>query len=302
MGALTKLCEFSVILIQVEGDIAQTDNSQLVSDKAQNSIKWKYYYLTYVPPKDSVQRYKVAKELASQCGIRLHSSLWKIPSQNIKKALNTVLKYEPTVFKRSREIFPPKISFEKQIFDLGSVAIIAYKLPKKSSRKRMAVLRMLRRAPKIKIVSTLLIVPYLKSSRLNAYKGRAVLQDELFNFLDKECVEAHRLGHLKIVYPHSHEGLLRTMIDYEVLICEKVTVSLKGLIYTAKHTENLDLSKSQKILSFYRSEYRDIQGIAYFMYKSMNVDLRPNLKKVYNALIRYRQVLEEKLGQLSVAE
>ena len=115
------------------------NHSRPEKDITQNSIKCKYYYLTYFPPKDSVQRGKIAKDLASQCGIRLHSSLWKIPSQNMKQALNIVLMYGPTVFKRSREIFPPKINFGKQIFDLGSVAIIAYKLPQTSSRKRMTV-------------------------------------------------------------------------------------------------------------------------------------------------------------------
>lgn len=233
--------------------------------------------------------------------MRLHSSLWKIPNQNIRPVLKLVSKCEPTVLKRSREIYPPKINFNKQIFDLGSVAIIAYKLPK-TSKKRTAVARVLRRTPKIRIGSALLMVPYLKSSRLNAYKGRAVLQDELFNFLEREGVEAHRLVHLKIVYPSSHSSLLKRMIDYEVLVCEKLVSTIRGLIYAAKYMGNYDTAKLLKLLSFYKTRYRDLQCVAHFMYSSMNVDLRPSLKKVYNSLVRYKQAVEGRVEQAGVAE
>lgn len=269
---------------------------------ARQGTKRIYYYLTYFPPKDTAQRGKIAKELASQGGVRLHSSLWKIQSQNMRQALKVVSKYDPTVLKRSREIYTPQINFGKQVFDLGSVAIIAYRLPKKSSGKRTTVVRMLRRVPKIKIGSALLMIPYLKSSRLNAYKGTVVLQDELFNFLDREGVEAHRLAHLKIVYPSSHERLLELMIDREALICEKLTVSIRGLTHSVRRIENHDLAKLQKLLSFYRSRYRDLQAVAYFMYTFMNIDLRPSLKKVYNALVHYRKAIEGKVVQPSVAE
>ena len=278
------------------------DNSGTDRNVTKQSVKWRYYCVTFFPPKDSIQRSKIAKDLASQGGVRLHSSLWKIPSQNMRQALKALLGYGPTVFKRSREIFPPEINFNKKIFDLGSVSIISYRLPKTSSRERTAVLRILRRVPKIKIGSSLLIVPCLKSSRLNTYNGRVVLQDELFNFLDREGIEAHRLAHLRIVYPSSQEGLLKTMISHEVLLCENMAISIKCLTYVIKHSENYDLIRLKKDLSFYRSRYRDLQGIIYFLYTSMNIDLRPDLRKVYNMLIHYRRAIEDKVEQLSIAE
>lgn len=267
-----------------------------------SSIKSRYYYLTYSPPKDAVQRGRIAKELALLEGVRLHSSLWKIPSQNVRHALKTASKNGPIVLKRTREILPPQVNFDKHIFDLGSVAIIAYRLPTTSPRKRAAVVRMLRRVPKIKIGSALLLIPYLKSSKLGSYRGRAVLQDELFSFLDREGVEAHRLTHLRIVYPSSHEELLRLIIIRETLACEKLASSIRSSTYAVKHADKPDLAKTQKLLSFYKSRYRDLQGVAFFMYSSMNVDLRLGLKKAYNALMHYRQAVGGKIEELSVAE
>lgn len=261
-----------------------------------------YYYLVYFPPKEALQREKIVKGLASLGGLRLHSSLWKIPSERIKNALKAVSGNDPVVLKRSREILPPNISFDKNIFDLGSVAVISYRLPKTSSRKRTAVQRMLRRAPKIKISPALFMIPYLKSSKLNAYKGRAVLQDEMFEFLDSEGVENNRLTYLKIVYPSSHERLLELMVSYENLVCTKLTSTIRSLIHAANHAELDDIVKFQKLLSFYKSRYRDLQGVAYFMNDSMNVDLRPSLKMLYNALVHYKRAVERKSEKLNVTE
>ncbi|MFH0748962.1 MAG: hypothetical protein V1915_03485 [Candidatus Bathyarchaeota archaeon] len=268
----------------------------------QNGTKRKYYYLIYFPPKDPNQRSRIKKELVSMDCVRLHSSLWKIPMQNMAPSLNLVRTCDPVVFKRSREIFPPKINFDKHMFDLGSVALIAYRLHKPSSKKRTVIGRMLRRVPYIKMGSCLLLIPYLKSSRLNAYQGSAILQDKLFKFLDEEGVEAHRLTHLKIIYPSSHENLIKAMIDYETRICVKLVFAIKSLTSIVNHTENHDITKLQKLLSFYKSRYTNLQGIGFFMYHTMNIDLRPSLKRVYNALMQYKQAIEGKVEQLNVAE
>ena len=260
------------------------------------------YYLVYSSPKDVLQRNKIAKELESLNGIRLHLSLWKFTSQNIRFALKIVTNQKPIVLLRSREIFPSKINFDKQVFDLGSVAIFSYRFSKTSSKKRTTLSRMIEKVPKIKIGNALFIIPYLKSSKLNLYKGKVILHDELFRFLDIQDIENNRITHLKIIYPNSHEGLLNLMIIHEKLICSKLISVIRKLTQQINNSEVSNTLKLYKLLSFYKSKYNALQGIAFFMLHSLNVDLSPDLVMVYNALQHCKRTLERKNKQLNIAE
>ncbi|MFH0896626.1 MAG: hypothetical protein V1850_01065 [Candidatus Bathyarchaeota archaeon] len=92
------------------------------------------------------------------------------------------------------------------------------------------------------------------------------------------------------------------MFSYETLVCTKLISTLRNLTREASQAGldgNINL---QKLLSFYKSHYRDLQGVAFFMNDSMNVDLQPSLKMLYNALMHYKSAVEKRSAQLNVAE
>ena len=256
-----------------------------------------YYYLSYQPPEDATGRVRVEKELAALRCIKLYYSFWRVPRKEIRKALETVRGNRPLIFKRSREILTPQIDFDKGVYDLGSVAIIAYRLPKEEVRKRVAVLRALRRTPRIMIGQSLYLIPYLKASKLEAYKGKVMLQDDLFDFLKKKGVDAHRLTHLKIVYPSSHRDLVKLMVDHEASACQKLAVSLRRLMTEIARSTPEEFLKFKKILSAYNVRYRAIKGVVFFLYNIMNIDLRRNLKKAYSYLIICKKRYNAKLAK-----
>ena len=97
-----------------------------------------HHYLVYQSPKDAATRLHVDKELFALGCNKLHYSLWRVVENNVKKALEITRDYGPIIFKRTRELTNSQIDFDKQTYDLGSVAIIAYKLPKEQIGKRAA--------------------------------------------------------------------------------------------------------------------------------------------------------------------
>ena len=242
-----------------------------------------------------MKRIQIESALSSLGCRKLHYSLWRVPKKDIRSALRVTRECEPLVFKRTRELLWSQIDFDKEIYDLGSVAIIAYKLLKGETGKRNAVLRALRRSPRIKIGQSLYLIPYLKASKLESYKGKVMLQDELFDFLKNEGVNAHRLTHMKIIYPSSHKSLLRLMMDHEILTCQKMTLALKRLMAKIEKSEPQELPKLMKILSAYNVRYKAIRGTILFLYNMMNVDLRFHLKKAYNSLILCKKMYNSKI-------
>jgi hypothetical protein len=218
----------------------------------------------------------------------------------VKKALESTNEYRPLVLKRTRDLINTQIDFEKEIYELGSVAIIAYKLQKEQSKKRAAVVRALIKTPRIKIGQSLYLIPYLRASKLEAYKGKVMLQDELFDFLKEKGIDAHRLTYLKIIYPTSHKVLLKMMIDHERLTCQKLTSALKQLITKINKVEPQDLQKFRKIISSNNVRYRAIRGIIFFINIRMRIDLRYDLKKAYNTLSLCKKIYRLKQTELLV--
>jgi len=259
-----------------------------------------HYYLAYQPPEDATKKIQIEKELSSLECVKLHYSFWRVPRKEIKKALEITRGSRPLVFKRTRELLRPQINFDREIYDLGSVAIIAYRLPKEQIGKRAAVVRTLRKTPRIRIGQSLYLIPYLKASKLESYKGNVMLQDQLFAFLKKEGVDAHRLTYLKIIYPNSHKALVKLMIDHEILACQKLASASKRLMSKINRAELQELPKFQKLLSAYNVKYRAIKGVVFFLYNIMNIDLRFYLKKAYNSLILCKKMYHVKLVRLMV--
>lgn len=259
-----------------------------------------YYYLSYKPPEEEAERELVEKKLTSLRCVKLHYSFWRVPQKEVRKVLETVRENRPLILKRSRDLIAPQISFDKGVYDLGSVAVIAYRLPKREVRKRAAVLRALRKTPRIRIGQSLYLIPYLKASKLEVYKRKVMLQDDLFDFLRNKGIDAHRLTHLKIVFPSSHMDLVKSMADHEMFVCQKLALSLKRLVTEITRTPSEELLKFKKILSAYNVMYRNIKGVVFFLNDIMNIDLRRYLKKTYSYLILCKKSYNAKLAKVLV--
>jgi len=249
------------------------------------------YYLAYVPPTEAVERRRLSKELMTLGAIRLHYSFWRISPEIAKPVLKLTRGQHPLLFKRSRGIVPA-LSEEKEIKDLGTVGVIAYRLPQLSQNSRVATTRVLRRLPAMKIGRCLYLVPYLKSSRIVAYAGVATTYSDLFKLLRAKGAKMSHMAPLRIVYPVDQETLIKTFVQVQANKIEGFTSACRRFRETIKAGHKDDSARSRKLLSAYRRRYKELEALVVFLQKEMGVDLRLLLKRSYPVLLQCRASLE----------
>jgi len=255
------------------------------------------YYLAYRPPEEYGERRRLAHDLACLGAVRLHYSLWRIQPKTVKAVLQLLRGRHAIILKRSRGIAAPASSHEKRTVDLGSVAIIAYRLPGLSSRKRAALSRTLSGLPAMKIGRCLYLVPHLKASKIATYRGAILTSSDLFKLLEDEGVEVARLTHLRIVHPTNQEPLLRALVETQINKIERLIHAGRRLREILSAGKLDDAVRLRKLLSAYRLRYKLLKGVAFFLYREMGVDLRPSLKRAYTALTSCRALMESKAPQ-----
>jgi len=224
--------------------------------------------------------------------VRLHYSLWRVSPKIVKSILQLLCGRHAIVLKRSRGIVAPSLPREKGAVDLGTVAIIAYRLPKWASQKRAALSRAFSGIPAMKIGRCLYLVPHLKASKIAAYRGATLTSSDLFKLLEDEGIEVARLTHLRVVYPTNQEPLLRALAEAQVEKIERLIHACRRLREAVRTGELSDNVGFRKHLSAYRQRYMASKGIAFFLQKEMGVDLRPILKRAYMALTSCRVLIE----------
>jgi len=249
-----------------------------------------YYYLAYTPPAEAVERRRLTRELMTLGATRLHYSFWRISSEIAKPLLSLTRGQRPLLLKRSRGI-ASTLSEEKEIRGLGTVAIIAYRLPKLSQNSRVAATRALNGLPAMKIGRCLYLVPYLKSSRMVAYKGVANTYTDLFR-LQAKGVKVSHMAPLRIVYPVDQESLIKALIQVQVDKIEEFASACRKFRETIKVGHGSDNVRFRKLLSAYRRRYKKLEGLVVFLHREMGVDLRPLLKRSYPVLLACRALLE----------
>lgn len=96
--------------------------------------------------------------------MKIHKGLWISRSNNLESDLKPIINYyveSITILKTSRELQKPLINFEEDIYNLGSLILVAYDLPR-STCVRKAVSRLLRRSPCFKLSPSIYLFPHTK--------------------------------------------------------------------------------------------------------------------------------------------
>jgi len=250
------------------------------------------YYLAYQPPKDYVERKRIVQELIALGAVRIHYSLWRVQVKQAKPILHLVRGRHAIVFRRSRGISVPSMSPGKGELDIGTVVLIAYRLPKWSSRKRAALSRALSGVPAMKVGRCLYMVPQLKASKAPVYQRLILTSTELARFLDDRDFKVEQLSNLRVVYPVNQEPLLRAYIEAQTEKIERLNRACRRLRQPTLDNVPVDAAGLRKLLSSYRLRYRSLRDIVLYLRKEMGVDLRPALKRAYVALMSCRVLLE----------
>ncbi|MCJ7632611.1 hypothetical protein MUP77_09500 [Candidatus Bathyarchaeota archaeon] len=252
------------------------------------------HYLAYRPPDEPAERRDVVQKLSALGAVRLHYSLWRISSEITKPVLRLLRGRHAIIMKRSRGIFASFSSDEKGVADLGTVAVIAYRLSQKSQQKRVAISRILSGLPAMKIGRCLYLVPYLKASRMAAYEGVVPTYLDLLKLLGGEGIRVSYMTHLRVEYPANQDLILKTFLEEQkhkierfVLVCQRFMAAAS----TGKLNDGVSL---RKLMSSYRHRYKLLKGLVFFLHREMNMDLRPDLRRAYIVLTSCRNLIESK--------
>jgi len=252
-----------------------------------------FYYLSYKPPAEALKRVTLSNQLRDLGCSRLHFSFWKVPRSKVRWALEVVRAADPLILRRSREVTSPVVNRAKGVYDLGSLTVFAYHAGGLKPGVRAAVARMLRRMPHIRLGKSLYATPHIRSSRYDLLRSRILLPSDFFDALTKLRVETHRLMYMRVVYPSSQQALYEQLIGGQVKSCHDL-LRRSQLLMKQPRSSGGDTRRLRKILSGLKTRYLASKGVAYFLYRTMGVDLRPLLKDVYNSLVTCKRFVDER--------
>lgn len=250
-----------------------------------------FYYLSYKPPAQALERVTLNNQLKRLGCSRLHFSFWMVPRGSVRQVLEIVREADPLVFRRSREVAPPRMNRTRGVYDLGSLTVFAYHAGRLKPGVRSAIARMLSRMPHLRLGKSLYIVPHIRSSKHDAFRGRILLPNEFFGALTKLRVETHRLMFMRIVYPSTQQTLCEQLVEWQVEGCRDLQRRSRVLMRQLRSSSGGATTRFRKAWSGLKARYRALKGVAYFLYRTMGVDLRPQLREVYSSLIACKRIL-----------
>jgi len=245
------------------------------------------YYLAYTTPRDPMQRVALSRELLRLGCLRLHHSFWRVPRESGREALRAARRFEPLLFKRTRELIRGRVNEQKGLYEVGSLTLIAYRADSSRSDLRSRIYRMAHGSVSLRISKSMYLFPQLKSSRYATLRGRVITPDEFYQRLVSSGVEVHRLTSLRLVYPQSHLGVLDRFAQTKIRDCQTLIDSAHSL---RSDLGSLSISSTQlsKRLSNLKMRFSRLRRVSYLLYRLYGIDLRSHLRKTYAAIAAAR--------------
>ncbi len=209
----------------------------------------------------------------------------------MKRVLRVLQKNQPVLLKRVREIRKPRYANGKGIGGLGSLVVIAYKVPKEVKRGRIK--NLLRKAPCIRLCHSVYAF-YLKHKHFD--KNRELVDARRFwEFIQEIDEEAKVIPRVVVVNSSSVERLLEwakkrvekeidNIVDGYKVLCQKVS---RG---------EIDEQYVRSALPKLKRRFATVRKIAAFYEKWLKIDLSRSLIKPYPAMKKVRSAIKEKYG------
>lgn len=247
------------------------------------------YYLAYTTPRDPVQRMALSRELLRLGCLRLHHSFWRVPRESGREALHAARRFEPLLFKRTRELIRGRVDRQRGLCELGSLTLIAYRADSSRSDLRSRIHRLAQGAVSLRISKSIYLFPQLKSSRYATLRGRVITPDEFYQHLLSSGVEVHRLTSLRLVYPQSHLGLLERFAQTKLRDCRALIDSAHSL-RSDLDSQSISSAQFSRRLSNLRTRFSRLRRVSYILYRMYGVDLRSDLHRIYAAMASARNL------------
>lgn len=249
------------------------------------------YYVIYRASAGFKNREKIPRRLRSMGVTQVHRSFWEVKEEKANTVLKILKENHPIFLKRIREIRKPFVIKEKSVLDLGSLIVIAYKIPKEVNRQKIK--NYLEKAPHIRLCRSV----YAFSHNHSRFDKREDLIDagKFWNFIRKIDEDAIAIPRVVVVNPDSGEKLLE---ETKKRVKSDITKIIEGYnnLYRKVNSEETDEKKVRSELLTLKRRFATKRKIVAFYEKWFKTDLSKNLNKTYPAIKKVRSIIDEKYG------
>lgn len=230
----------------------------------------------------NVRRADVIKQLYDLGYVRIHRNVL-INQQKNKSDESSVFKSLPLIFLRtSRELHKPSINEETNTFDLGSLILLTYRLPR-DEKIHKATNRLFRRAPCFKLARSVYIFPQI---RYDKYDDSVLLRPS--TLLRRMIILGVQTTYIPKV-TISNASLTESLIEE---LKENLSKRTQRVLDQCVKLQQLPKSQLNKKTSELRIEIRIIRHLLLFYEKELKIihkNANNGLRKALRSLSKVRK-------------
>ncbi len=243
-------------------------------------------YVVYRASKESKNRSAIPNRLKSLGCRRLHEAFWRINEDEIHRVLKALVKNQPILLKRIREIRKPRLTQNRGLSELGSIVVVMYATPK--DMKREKIKKLLSRAPCIRLRRS--VYAFLQRHSLFDKDHQLVDARRFVEFIERNNGKVKVVPRVVIEDAESLERLLQET-------GERVETRLASIIRCCKELygrtlSGNDLRLAKDLLAKNKRIFLVTKKVAAFYEKWLGADFSSSLGRSYRAIKRVSSVVD----------
>ena len=209
---------------------------------------------------------------------RIHKGLWIARYPSLTPRMDVLISsYSTIVLKTSRSLRSSVIDYERGVFDLGSLILIAYDLPC-DPRIRKAVNRLIRRSPCFRLSPSIYLFPH---ARYEKYDNTLLISPN--NLVKNIVLYGGKVACIPRLSLLNASSAKQVIDEFNALLAKR----LENIYQTSLKLKDIQKLKWMKILSETRLEIKTLNVLIKFFEREVGLNLkdaRSKLRKITRIL------------------
>ncbi len=247
------------------------------------------YYVVFRASEKLKDWGRIRRRLQALGCTQVRRSFWEVGEEKENTVLRILQKNEPILLRRTREVRKPRYLKGKGIGELGSLVVIAYKVPEEVKREKIK--NFLKKAPCIRLCRSV----YAFSQNHSRFDKNGELVDarRFWKFIQEIDEDVKVIPRMAVVNSESVERLLKETEKRVEREIDNIVGGYKRLIQRASRGEMNDQHICNAVQKLKR-RLATVRKVAAFYEKWLNIDLSKSLIKPYPYMRKVRSTVNEK--------
>jgi hypothetical protein len=247
------------------------------------------YFVAYRASSELKDRIEIVQRLRMLGCKQICKSFWQVEDEKVKVVARMLRKNSPVILRRIREVRKPNFKKNERWNDLGSLVVIAYKVPK--NMKMGKIKNLLKKAPYIRLCRGV----YAFSLHQKQFDKSRSLVDartflEFIRQIDENAVVIPR-----VVIMNS-QAVERIIGDVEMRIEKEIQVIVEGYekLFMKVKRGKIDKQRIFEIRRKFKRRFLTIKKVATFYEEWLRMDFSHILMKPYATIRKVRLLIDAK--------